>query len=55
MQIQETVFGSTDIRQKSKPSSANGVKVKLPKLNMGGKAKVAFLYGIKDLMLSPFH
>ena len=42
MQIQETVLGSTDIREKYKPSTANGVTAKLPKLNMGAKAKVDF-------------
>ena len=37
-------FASTDIREKSKHSSVNDTanKAKLPRLNMGGKAKVAY-------------
>ena len=42
MKMQETLFGSTDFRQKYKSSSSNGVRAKLPKLNIGSKRTVAF-------------
>ena len=40
----QVVFASKDIREKCKPFSVNVManKGKLPKLNMGGKGKVAF-------------